>query len=129
MDVLQGVPTPHVTITYCTGCQWLLRAAYVAQELVSTFSEELHAVTLVPSRRPAKGGAFLVTIDGTRVVWDRFEQGRFPETKELKQLVRDVLNPSKDLGHVDGKKSTTAAPIEEMDDDDAAEARKFFGVM
>lgn len=124
---VQGAPTPHVTITYCTGCQWLLRAAYVAQELVSTFCEEIHAITLLPSRRPAKGGAFLVAIDGI-TVWDRFEEGRFPETKELKQLVRDVLNPSKDLGHIDDKKSA-AVSIGGMDEDEAAEARKFFGVM
>uniref|UniRef100_A0A7S3L752 Selenoprotein W n=1 Tax=Amphora coffeiformis TaxID=265554 RepID=A0A7S3L752_9STRA len=124
---VQDVPTPHLTISYCTGCQWLLRAAYVAQELVSTFSEEIHAVTLLPRRRPAKGGAFLVTVDGA-IIWDRFEQGRFPETKELEQLVRDVLHHSKHLGHIDVK-NTAAVPVEEMDDDEAAEARKFFGVM
>lgn len=30
-----------------------------------------------------------------------------PETKTLKKLVRDIIDPSRDLGHVDGKKSTT----------------------
>jgi selenoprotein W-related protein len=29
--------------------------------------------------------------------------GRFPDIKELKQLVRDVVNPEKDLGHSDKK--------------------------
>ena len=124
---IQGVPTPHVTISYCTGCQWLLRAAYVAQELVSTFSEEINSITLLPTRRPAKGGTFIVTVDGT-TIWDRFERGCFPETSELKQLVGDVLKPSEDMGHLDGKKSP-AVHIEEMDDDEAAEARNFFGVM
>lgn len=127
----QGVPSPHVTITYCTGCNWLLRAAYTAQELVSTFGDEIQAVTLLPSRPPAKGGAFIVTVDDA-TVWDRTEQGRFPETKELKQLVRDVLNPDLDLGkHVDQKNDAEGVmpSVESMDDDEAADARKYFGVM
>ena len=130
---IQGVPTPHVTITYCTGCNWLLRAAYVAQELVSTFSDEIHAISLLPSRPPAKGGAFVVMVD-EEIVWDRKEQGRFPETKELKQLVRNVLNPSRDLGHIDHNPDSPSSdsptsPFEDMDDEEAAEARRFFGVM
>lgn len=125
---IQGAPSPHVTITYCTGCQWLLRAAYMAQELVSRFGDhEIQAVTLIPSRKPAKGGTLVVTVDGT-VVWDRQEQGRFPETKELKRLVRDLLDPERDLGHIDHKGSKAEA-MQEMDDDEAKEARKFFGVM
>jgi len=56
-------------------------------------------VTLKPSRvRP--GGVFDVRIDG-KLLWSRKEQGRFPEAKELKQLVRDVVDPAKDLGHSD----------------------------
>ena len=31
---------PEIVITYCTQCQWLLRAAWLAQELLSTFAEE-----------------------------------------------------------------------------------------
>ena len=33
------------------------------------------------------------------VLWDRKTEGRFPEAKELKQRVRDVIDPGKDLGH------------------------------
>ena len=32
---------PEIVITYCTQCQWLLRAAWLAQELLSTFGEDL----------------------------------------------------------------------------------------
>lgn len=39
---------PRVTITYCTQCQWLLRAAWLAQELLSTFAAELGEVALQP---------------------------------------------------------------------------------
>lgn len=52
-------PQPAVTITYCTGCRWLLRAAYFGQELLMTFGDEIKSVTLVPSRPPAKGGIFV----------------------------------------------------------------------
>lgn len=54
-----NAPKPNVEITYCTGCRWLLRAAWVAQELLTTFDTELASVTLIPSRPPAKGGIFV----------------------------------------------------------------------
>jgi hypothetical protein len=40
------------------------------------------------------------------LLWDRKTEGGFPETKVLKQLVRDRIDPKKDLGHSDkgGKK-------------------------
>ncbi len=31
----------RVTITYCTQCNWLLRAGWMAQELLNTFGTEL----------------------------------------------------------------------------------------
>jgi len=37
---------PHLRITYCTQCNWLLRAAWMAQEVLSTFSLEMGEVTL-----------------------------------------------------------------------------------
>ena len=87
---------PRVEIEYCTQCRWLLRAAWMAQELLTTFEAELGEVALVPG----KGGVFEVRADG-QLVWSRHEQKRFPEIKELKQLVRDVVAPGRDLGHVD----------------------------
>jgi len=36
-----------------------------------------------------------------RVLWDRKVDGGFPETKELKRRVRDVIEPGRNLGHVD----------------------------
>ncbi|KAL6356161.1 hypothetical protein LRP88_09752 [Fusarium phalaenopsidis] len=79
-----------------------------AQELLSTFSTALGEVALQPST----GGTFIVSIThqppeaetaSTKVLWDRREDGGFPETKELKRRVRDVVEPGRDLGHVDGK--------------------------
>ena len=86
----------RVDITYCTQCRWLLRAAWTAQELLVTFEQELDEVAL----RPGTGGVFEVRVDGA-VVFSRKAAGRFPEMKELKQLVRDVIAPDKPLGHSD----------------------------
>lgn len=90
---------PIITIEYCPKCHWLLRAAYMAQELLTTFEDELHGITLQPSEI---AGRYIIYIDQT-ILFDRKAQGRFPEIKELKQLVRDKASPDKDLGHSDKK--------------------------
>jgi selenoprotein W-related protein len=87
---------PRVQIHYCTQCRWLLRAAWYAQELLTTFEAELGEVALVPG----KGGIFAVYVNETQI-WSRAEQGRFPDIKELKQLVRDQVAPGRSLGHTD----------------------------
>jgi selenoprotein W-related protein len=90
---------PSITIEYCPKCNWLLRAAYMAQELLTTFTGELYSVALKPSET---SGHYSISI-GDDVVFDRKLQGRFPEIKELKQLIRDKVSPDKDLGHSDKK--------------------------
>ena len=87
---------PHITITYCTQCQWLLRAAWMAQELLSTFGTDLGAVALAPGT----GGVFRIHYDDS-LIWDRAVDGGFPDAKALKQRVRDRLDPQRDLGHID----------------------------
>ncbi len=87
---------PTIRITYCTGCRWMLRAAWMAQELLTTFESEVDGVTL----RPGSGGVYVVQI-GDQVVWDRASDGGFPEPKVLKQRVRDVIAPDRSLGHSD----------------------------
>ncbi|MBS1156413.1 MAG: hypothetical protein H6R07_2337 [Proteobacteria bacterium] len=87
---------PRIVIHYCTRCNWLLRAAWLAQELLTTFSDELGEVAL----QPGTGGAFIVTCDGVEI-WNRKTEGRFPEAKELKQRLRDLIAPEKTLGHSD----------------------------
>lgn len=89
-----------ISIEYCPKCGWLLRAAYMAQELLNTFTEDIHAVSLIPSEI---SGRFQIAIDNT-ILFDRKEKGRFPEITELKQLVRDLVAPEKSLGHSDRKK-------------------------
>jgi|TARA_R110000796_G_scaffold138760_1_gene254910 selenoprotein W-related protein len=77
----------------------MLRAAWMAQELLSTFDGEIAELTL----KPSTGGIFEVTADN-QLVWSRKQEGRFPEITELKQRVRDVIAPEQDLGHSDRKK-------------------------
>jgi selenoprotein W-related protein len=85
---------PRIEIEYCTQCRWLLRAAWMAQELLTTFSTEIGELALVPGT----DGVFEVRVDQD-VIWSRAEKGRFPEIKELKQIVRDRIAPGRDLGH------------------------------
>jgi selenoprotein W-related protein len=85
-----------IQIVYCRQCRWLLRAAWMAQELLTTFEEEVSEVAL----RPGTGGIFEVRV-GDEVIWSRKEKGRFPEIPELKQLVRDRVAPGRSLGHSD----------------------------
>ncbi len=87
---------PTIRITYCTQCNWLLRAAWMAQELLSTFGQDIGEVALVPGT----GGVFEITCEG-ETIWDRKRDGGFPEAKVLKQRVRDRVWPERDLGHSD----------------------------
>ncbi|MFD4182901.1 SelT/SelW/SelH family protein [Rhodococcus sp. NPDC058514] len=91
--------SPRVTITYCTQCQWLLRASWMAQELLTSFATDLGEVALIPGT----GGVFRITV-GDELLWDRARDGGFPDIAALKQLVRDVVAPDRDLGHTDRKK-------------------------
>ena len=87
---------PRVEIESCTQCRWLLRSAWMAQELLTTFQDDIGELVLMPGT----GGVFEVRIEDD-TVWSRSAQGRFPEMKELKQLVRDRIAPDRDLGHSD----------------------------
>ncbi|KAL3659539.1 hypothetical protein V7S43_015527 [Phytophthora oleae] len=104
-----------VEIEYCTGCRWMLRAAWMAQELLTTFQQDensrLRSVTLTPNSK--QGGVFNVYLREVgpnadpdaepEVLWSRKIAHRFPESKELKQLVRDIVCPERGLGHSDKK--------------------------
>jgi selenoprotein W-related protein len=90
---------PKITIEYCPKCNWLMRSAWMAQELLTTFVEELGEVSLRPSE---VSGRFQVFLEND-LIFDRKREGHFPEAKELKQIVRDRICPEKSLGHSDKK--------------------------
>lgn len=77
----------------------MLRAAWYAQELLSTFSEEISEVAL----RPGTGGIFKIVCNES-LVWDRSTMDGFPDIKVLKQKIRDIIAPDRPLGHVDRTK-------------------------
>ncbi|KAJ4985289.1 selenoprotein domain-containing protein [Stagonosporopsis vannaccii] len=127
---------PRIAITYCTQCRWMLRAAYFGQELLSTFGTQIGEIALIP----ATGGLFQVeltyippsstSLDSNNIqaqkilLWDRKTEGGFPETKVLKQRVRDQIDPKKDLGHSDvGGKKKDAVKDEEKQGQDIAEVK------
>ncbi|KAJ3157303.1 hypothetical protein HDU89_002716 [Geranomyces variabilis] len=103
---------PRIEIEYCPACRWLLRAAWIAQELLTTFEKEVGEVALQPGPSgtftvrivTAPGGEDAAAAPSSSLLWDRKKEGGFPEAKELKQRVRDVIAPTKGLGHSDVKK-------------------------
>ncbi|KAL7308910.1 hypothetical protein PS15m_011050 [Mucor circinelloides] len=94
----EQVAKPRVSIEYCPKCRWMMRAAWMGQELLTTFENEIGEFALIPGGV----GIFTVKVNDT-VIWDRKITHRFPEMKELKQLVRDIIVPERSLGHSDRK--------------------------
>lgn len=88
---------PTIIIEYCPKCGWLLRAAYMAQEILTTFTGEVAGVFLQPSET---NGKYTIRIN-EQEIFDRKRAGGFPEVKTLKQIIRDHVSPEKDLGHSD----------------------------
>lgn len=89
----------NITIEYCTQCGWLLRAAWMSQELLTTFTDEITTLSL----KPGTGGVFNISINN-KVIWNRKQKAGFPNITELKKLVRDHIAPERNLGHIDRKK-------------------------
>jgi selenoprotein W-related protein len=103
-----GETRPRIAITYCTQCNWMLRAAWLAQELLQTFGQDLGEVALIPGT----GGVFEIRCQtyardlsatseeaAGMLIWERKRDGGFPEAKVLKQRLRDVVWPERGLGH------------------------------
>ncbi|WP_020208327.1 SelT/SelW/SelH family protein [Gilvimarinus chinensis] len=97
-DDFTAPPVAHtqIVIHYCNLCRWMLRSAWLAQELLSTFPDEIDRVSL----QPGDGGVFAVWLNDS-LVWERQRDGGFPEAKELKQRIRDLVSPERNLGHSD----------------------------
>jgi len=88
---------PTIQIEYCPKCKWLARAAWMAQELLTTFENELEGITLVPSEISGRYDIFL----NKELLYSRKKEGGFPEITDLKKLIRDQIAPEKNLGHTD----------------------------
>jgi len=122
----------------------MLRSNWILSELLTTFAYEdrLVSISLIPQGPPlSDGGIFRLCASNyddedrdiqhdneknTMVLWDRKVNGRFPESKEVKQLVRDVCNPDIDLGHSDVNKIDNVDNIanSKKDADDCVECKE-----
>ncbi|WP_422766850.1 SelT/SelW/SelH family protein [Photobacterium leiognathi subsp. mandapamensis] len=85
-----------IDIYYCRQCNWMLRSTWMTQELLHTFSEEIQTISL----HPDTGGRFEIHCND-QLIWERKADNGFPDAKQLKQRIRDVIDPERDLGHVD----------------------------
>jgi selenoprotein W-related protein len=95
---------PSVSIEYCTVCNFLGRAAWLGQELLAAYGADLAGLTLIPAR----DGVFIVRIDGETAFSYR-DAGRFPEPKEIKELLAARLGIAPKPRHQqrgEGKHST-----------------------
>ena len=92
--------TPRIEIHYCTQCRFILRANWIAQELLMTFGDKIGELVLIPTF----GGEFTIVCDNTKI-FSRKDKGRFPDSKELKQMIRDRIDPNYSLGHSDDRDS------------------------
>ena len=90
--------SPRLEIEYCRKCGWLPRAGRMEQELLTTFEMELGEVALVPGT----DGIFEVRVNGA-TIWSRHEESRFPELRELKDLIGDRIASGKALGQLDSR--------------------------
>jgi len=98
----------QIEIRYCIKCRWMLRATWIAQELLTTFEGKLERVSLIPGESGQFEIRLVVAEAGNgsgnvkaELIWDRKQEGRFPEAKEVKQRIRDCIEPERDLGHSD----------------------------
>ena len=88
---------PDVVIEYCPRCGWLLRSSWLAQEVLTSFSEDLARVSLMPS---GESGRFQIRLSSV-LIWCRKRDVGFPQAAELKRRLRDHIAPGRSLGHVD----------------------------
>jgi selenoprotein W-related protein len=88
------MPSPRIAITYCTKCRFLLRASWMAQELLTTFADELGEVAIVPGA----GGIFEVALDGDVIATNR-DGAPMPDPSLVKRAVRDRIAPDRKIGH------------------------------
>ena len=57
----------------------------------------LFVISLLPSK---EGGIFQILLND-KIIWDRKIDGNNLDLKLIKQKVRDIISPNKDLGHSD----------------------------
>ena len=64
---MKKILVPRIEIHYCTQCRFILRATWIAQELLMTFAEKIGEIALIPS----SGGEFIIFCDSKKIRGDR----------------------------------------------------------
>jgi selenoprotein W-related protein len=84
MTAYQATPDekPRLEIEFCTKCRFQGRAFWMARELFDVVPEIVGEIALVPS----SGGVFTVRYGGA-IVWELATNGRFPEPKDIRELM------------------------------------------
>ncbi|SCU79247.1 LAME_0A07910g1_1 [Lachancea meyersii CBS 8951] len=114
---------PKISIRFCTRCKWNLRSAWYLQELLQTFQDALAEVSLIPG----EAGEFQVLgyIDANSaaiVLWDRKIDGGFPDSKFLKQRVKERVLESSEVGaHLAREVKSTTLVTEEDEKEGSSE--------
>jgi selenoprotein W-related protein len=85
---------PRLEISYCRKCRFLLRASWMAQELLTTFQDELGEVAIVPG----SGGILEIKLDGDVIATNR-DGAAMPDPVAIKRAVRDRIAPDRRIGH------------------------------
>jgi selenoprotein W-related protein len=107
MDTSKHTGRLGISITYCTKCHFLPRAGWVAQELLHTFEDYVSGVTLIPGG----GGQFDVHY-GDELLFSNKVEGRFPETRELREMLAARIDDAPRSRHARTDAGTEAPEAE-----------------
>jgi predicted Rdx family selenoprotein len=132
--ILALQPQPHISIQYRYPHD-IFRVFYIGQELLSTFPDEIKAMSFVPlhtsdsineSNEPCTGvetttrkstaSQITILLNDQLMIYNYTNEHhtpsqRFIPIKSLKQLIRDQIHPDKDLGHSDVMKSVNVPTV------------------
>jgi len=120
----EGGDLPNVKILYCPENEWLFRSAWMAQEILSMFPDQIYSVTLKPSNTNSSG-IFKISF-GTEEIWNHEENDMFLNAEELKYLISQKLNQG-DSSNLPS--DSVEEESDDIDDESAAEMRKYYGVL
>ena len=86
--------TNTIKIKFCNKCKWFSRAVWIMQEIFNTYENDISKYELVP----ADHGLFEIYCN-ENLIFSRKEESGFLEIKIIKQRIRDVIDPNRELGH------------------------------
>lgn len=86
----------NLDIRLCPKCKWLFRATWISQELYNLLESDLESIKLVQS----DSGVFEVYCK-KNIIFSRHVEKVFIDIAIIKQRLRNLIDPERDLGHTD----------------------------